>query len=154
MKKKNTTTRLTCIAVLTAFVVFGSTAAHGSGVLMQLYFDGTNTCTYLSGRLYSSDALNEKMTKTIEAIPGAGGLRIHVKVFPNVPFQDVVSAVDIVQNAGFTNVVVEMRKFGIDFSSPKVSLYLGKPSQSGINDLESMPEGANGANDSNPISIP
>ena len=94
------------------------------------------------------------MTKTIEAIPGAGGLRIHVKVFPNVPFQDVVSAVDIVQNAGFTNVVVEMRKFGIDFSSPKVSLYLGKPSQSGINDLESMPEGANGANDSNPISIP
>ena len=129
MKKRNTTTRLTATAVLAALAVFGGNAAHGSGVLMQLYFDGTNTCTYLSGTSYSLSALSEKLTATSTAIPGSVGMRIPVKVCPDVPFKDVVAVVGVVQNAGFTNVVVDLRKPGADLSPSSVRLFLGRPPQ-------------------------
>ena len=129
MKEKNTTTRLAALMVLVMLAVLVSNAVHASGVLMQLYFDGTNTCTYLSGVPYSLPALSEKLTATSTTIPESVGMRVPVKVCPDVPFKDVVAVVGVVQNAGFTNVVVEMRKPGADLSPSNVRLFLGKPPQ-------------------------
>ena len=126
MKRKNTAVRSIAATVSTMLAVFGNNVSHGSDVFMQLYFDGTNTCTYLGGEPYSLPALGEKL-EGVNAIPGANGIRIPVKVCPDVPFKDVVVVVGVMQDAGFTNVVVEMRKPGIDLSPSRVRLFLGKP---------------------------
>ena len=116
------------IAVSTVLTVFWQTVSHGSDILMQLHFDGTNTCAYLGGKAYSLSALDEKLTAA-GAIPGSGNMRIPVKVCPDVPFKDVVAVVGVVQNAGFTNVVVDLRKPGADLSPSSVRLFLGRPPQ-------------------------
>jgi hypothetical protein len=82
---------------------------HGIENRVQLYYDGTNTCVYLYGQPQSRDSFCEKLER-IGKISSA--VRFSVQVCPDVPFKDVVSCVSLMQNAGVTNLVIDMRKWG------------------------------------------
>jgi hypothetical protein len=114
------TTGVIALAIVTS-LAFDSSGS--SEFRLQLYHDGTNTCFYLNGQQLPLSTLQEKFIVWGKI---STSIRIPVRVCPDVPFRDVVAAVDAVQNGGFTNVTVEMRGFGQDISPAKVRLFLGE----------------------------
>jgi len=76
---------------------------------VQLYYDGTNTCFYLYGQPQPDDSFRERLEKIGKA---SSTIRFSVQVCPEVPFRDVVRCVSLMQAAGVTNLVIDMRKWG------------------------------------------
>lgn len=76
---------------------------------VQLYYDGTNTCFYLYGQLQSTDLFRERLERIGKT---SSTIRFSVQVCPEVPFKDVVRCVSLMQTAGVTNLVIDMRKWG------------------------------------------
>ncbi len=76
---------------------------------VQLYYDGTNTCFYLYGQPQPDDSFRERLEKIGKA---SSTIRFSVQVCPEVPFKDVVRCVSLMQAAGVTNLVIDMRKWG------------------------------------------
>jgi len=82
---------------------------HGVENRIQLYYDGTNTCVYLYGRAQSHDSFRENLKRIGERSTTIG---FNVLVCHEVPFKDVIHCIALMQNAGVTNLVIEMRMWG------------------------------------------
>jgi hypothetical protein len=91
---------------------------------VQLWHDGTNTCVYLYGQPLSRDLFKKKL-ETIGGI--SANIRFGVQVSRDIPFRDVVEYGSVMQDAGVTNLVVEMREWGDSSSPPQVRFGLLPP---------------------------